>query len=71
MAEVYDAAMIDEIVGGLDVAKRWGVEEDQLALASKIINSGAINRIVRQYLDGNMTAEAAVGNMNEELAAIE
>jgi multiple sugar transport system substrate-binding protein len=71
MSEVYPQEMIDEIVGGLDVAQRWGVEENQLALASKIINSGAINRIVRRYLDGEITAQEAVAAMNEELAAIE
>ena len=47
----YEQAMIDEIVGGLDVAQRWGVAEGQLSLASKMINSQAINRIVRQYID--------------------
>ena len=71
MTEFFPQETIDEIVGGLDVAQRWGVEENQLALASKIINSGAINRIVRQYIDGNISAEEAVANMNEELAAIE
>jgi multiple sugar transport system substrate-binding protein len=71
MSEVYPQEMIDEIVGGLDVAQRWGVEENQLALASKIINSGAINRIVRRYLDGEITAQEAVAAMNEELAAID
>lgn len=71
LSELYDAAMIDEIVGGLDVAQRWGVKEGQLALASKIINSQAINRVFRAYFDGEMEAEAAVAALNEELAAIE
>ena len=71
LGELYDAAMIDEIVGGLDVAQRWGVEEGQLSLASKMINSQAINRIVRQYIDGQIDASAAVAAMNEELGAIE
>ena len=60
LGDLYDAAMIDEIVGGLDVAQRWGVEDGQLALASKMINSQAINRIVRQYIDGQIDAAAAV-----------
>ena len=59
------------IVGGLDVAQRWGVSEGQLALASKIINSQAINRVVREYIDGNIQAAAAVAKMNEELAGIQ
>lgn len=71
LSALYDAAMIDEIVGGLDVAQRWGVSEGQLALASKIINSQAINRVVREYIDGNIEAAAAVAKMNEELAGIE
>lgn len=70
LSELYDAAMIDEIVGGLDVAQRWGVNEGQLALASKIINSQAINRVFRAYFDGEMDAAAAVAALNEELAEV-
>ncbi len=63
--------MIDRIVGGLDVAQRWGVSEGQLSLASKMINSQVINRVVRQYIDGEIDAAAAVTAMNEQLGAIE
>ncbi|TRD22856.1 ABC transporter substrate-binding protein [Palleronia caenipelagi] len=71
LGDLYAQEMIDEIVGGLDVAQRWGVQEGQLALASKMINSQAINRIVRQYIDGEIDAGAAVAAMNDELSAIE
>ena len=71
LGDLYAQEMIDEIVGGLDVAQRWGVAEGQLALASKIINSQAINRVVRQFIDGEIDAAAAVAAMNDELAAIE
>ncbi|WGW05650.1 ABC transporter substrate-binding protein [Tropicibacter oceani] len=71
LGDLYDKAMIDEIVGGLDVAQRWGVADGQLSLASKMINSQAINRIVRQYIDGEVDAAAAVAAMNAELGAIE
>lgn len=70
LSALYDAAMIDEIVGGLDVAQRWGVTEGQLALASKIINSQVINRVVREYIDGNISGPDAVARMNAELADI-
>ncbi len=67
--------MIDEIVGGLDVAQRWGgvAEGGQLGgLASKMINSQAINRIVRQFIDGELDGPpAAVAAMNDELAKID
>ncbi|WP_299043309.1 extracellular solute-binding protein [uncultured Tateyamaria sp.] len=71
MKDLYSAEMLDEIVGGLKVAQRWGVEENQLALASKMINSQAVNRIVRQYIDGEVDAAAAIAAMNSELAAIQ
>ncbi|WP_296642951.1 ABC transporter substrate-binding protein [Roseinatronobacter sp.] len=71
LGDLYDAAMIDEIVGGLDVAQRWGVAEGQLALASKMINSQIINRVMRDYIDGRVDATGAVAAMNAELATIE
>lgn len=70
LGDLYAQEMIDEIVGGLDVAQRWGVAEGQLSLASKIINSQAINRIVRRYIDGEIDAPAAVAEMNDELGGI-
>jgi len=70
LADLYAAEMIAEIVGGLDVAQRWGVTEGQLALASKMINAQPINRIVRQFTDGEIDAAAAVEALNTELAAV-
>ena len=70
LSDLYAQEMIDEIVGGLDVAQRWGVAEGQLGLASKMINSQAINRVVRQFIDGELDGPAAVAAMNDELAKI-
>lgn len=71
LGELYAAETIDAIVGGLDVAQRWGVADGQLSLASKMINGQAINRVVRQYIDGTVDAAAAVAAMNEELGKVE
>ncbi len=71
LGDLYAQEMIDEIVGGLDVAQRWGVAEGQLTRASKMINSQVINRVVRQYIDGDIDAAAAVAEMNDKLGAIE
>ena len=72
-AILYDAGlMIDEIGWRIwTVAQRWGVAEGQLALASKMINSQIINRVMRDYIDGRVDATAAVAAMNAELATIE
>ena len=71
LSDFYSASTINRIVGGLETADRWGVKEGQLSLASKIINSQAINRIVRQYIDDEIDAATAVAKMNAELAAVE
>lgn len=71
LSELYAADMIEQIVSGLDTAQRWGVSEGQLSLASKIINSQIINRLVREYVDGARDAAATVEAMNAELANVE
>ena len=71
LSDLYPQEMIDRIVGGLDVAERWGVKDGQLALASKMVNSQVVNRLVREYVDGRRDAAETVAAMNEELAKIE
>lgn len=71
LAEVYPQETVDRITGGLETAARWGVTENQLTLASNLINSQVINRVVRQYIDGEIDAAAAVAAMNEQLAAVQ
>jgi multiple sugar transport system substrate-binding protein len=70
LSDVYPAETVARITGGLETAARWGVKENQLSLASKIINSQVINRVVREYIDGEIDAAAAVGALNEELSKI-
>jgi multiple sugar transport system substrate-binding protein len=47
------------------------VTEGQLSLASKMINTQAINRVVRQYIDDEIGAADAVAKLNAELGAVE
>ncbi|QKV20075.1 ABC transporter substrate-binding protein [Oricola thermophila] len=71
LSELYPAETVSRITTGLETADRWGVKEGQLSLASKIINSQIINRVVRQYIDGEIDAATAVAMMNEQLAAVD
>ena len=70
LGDFYPADVLAEITGGLEVAQRWGVAEGQLSLASKMINSQAINRIVRQYIDDEVDAAGAIAAMNDELSKV-
>ena len=71
LSDLYDANTIRRIVSGLETADRWGVKEGQLSLASKIINSQVINRIVRQYIDDEISSADAVAKLNTELENIQ
>lgn len=71
LTDLYDAETINTIVSGLDTAARWGVSEGQLSLASKMINSQVINRLVREYIDGERDGPETVALLNEELAKVE
>lgn len=70
LSELYPAETVTRIVGGLESGNRWGVKEGQLSLASKIINSQIINRIVRQYIDDEIDTATAVAKLNQELATV-
>ena len=71
LSELYPAQVINDIVAGLEAASRWGVREGQLSLASKIINSRVINRLVREYIDGERSATDTVAVLRTELMKIE
>ena len=70
LAELYPAEVVSSIAAGLETANRWGVREGQLALASKIVNAKVLNRLVREFIDGERSATATVQLMNQELAQI-
>ena len=70
LSELYSPTTINKIVAGLETADRWGVSEGQLSLASKIINSQIINRIVREFIDDQIDVKAAVSKLNKELSSI-
>lgn len=71
LAEIYPQEVIDSIVAGLSTGNRWGLEEGDLNRASKIVNSLLFNRVVRQYIDGEISADEAVAMVKEEIARIE
>ena len=70
LSELYSDLTINKIVSGLQTADRWGVKEGQLSLASKIINSQIINRVVREFIDDQIDVKTAVSKLNKELSKI-
>ncbi|WP_244935109.1 ABC transporter substrate-binding protein [Acuticoccus sediminis] len=70
LSDLYPADVIDEIVTGLDTAQRWGAEEGKLAEASRIVTSQVVNQIVRRYIDGEISVDDAVEQINEEIGRL-
>mgnify|MGYP006052101969 FL=1 len=68
LTELYSGDVINNIVAGLDTANRWGVKEGELSRASKIINAQFLNRITREFIDDQISADEAVDKINAELA---
>jgi len=71
LADLYSQDVIDNIVAGLSTGNRWGLEEGDLNRASKIVNSLLFNRVVRKFIDDEISAEEAVSMIAEEVAKIE
>ena len=71
LAELYPQEVIDDIVAGLDRGDRWGLQEGELSRASKIISSLLYNRVVRRYIDDEISLDDAVAEIKAEVARIE
>ncbi|MDD9821378.1 MAG: ABC transporter substrate-binding protein [Gammaproteobacteria bacterium] len=59
LANIYPKRVIDDIVAGLSVGDRWGVADGQLATASKLVNARVMSQVVRKYIDGEISLDAA------------
>jgi multiple sugar transport system substrate-binding protein len=70
LADIYPQQVIDDIVAGLSVGDRWGVDSGQLANASKVINSQIMSRVIREMTDGELSVDAAAEKIVAEHKAL-
>ncbi len=70
LADIYPQQVIDDIVAGLSVGDRWGVDSGQLANASKIINSQIMSRVIREMTDGELSVQEAADKIVAEHKAL-
>lgn len=59
LSNIYEPAVIADIVAGLSVADRWGVADGQLETASKMVNARVMSQVIRKYIDGEIDVDAA------------
>ncbi len=70
LGRFYSPAVIQEIYKGLENADRWGFREGKGQLVSAIYGSKVIPKIVSSYLDGEITAEQAAAQMQQQVVAL-
>ena len=59
LGNIYDASVIADIVAGLSVGDRWGVESGNLATASKMVNARVMSQEIRKFIDGETSLDDA------------
>ena len=62
--------IIESLINGLAVGTRWGAKEGQLPVAAKLVNSGLMNRLMMEYINGDRSAEDTVDMLNSEAAKL-
>lgn len=70
LGAIYPKSVIDDIVAGLAVGNRWGVESGNLATASKLVNARVMSQVIRQYIDGDLSLEDAMKSIVEKHKAL-
>ena len=70
LGDIYPKAVIDDIVAGLTVGDRWGVESGNLETASNIVNARVMSQVIRQFIDGELTIDDAAAMIVEKHKAL-
>jgi len=70
LGDIYPKSVIDDIVAGLSVGDRWGVDSGNLATASKIVNARVMSQVIRQFVDGDLSLDDAAAMIVEKHKAL-
>ncbi len=71
ISEFYGMNVVKTIVEGVDGFDRWGFTEEKGTLVSKIYQTKVIPKIVKRFLDGELSAKQAARMMDEQVKAME
>ena len=71
LGEVFEEAVINDIVTGLERADRWGYSQGQGALVSSLFGTRVVSELVREFIDGERSAEETAELMQQEVEALQ
>lgn len=71
LADLYSEQAIDDLLRGLDTGTRWGYAHGEGLLVSRVYETGVLAELLREYLDGERTAEETASLMQLEVEALQ
>ncbi len=71
ISDLYSDEIIDSIIAGVNNFDRWGFGAGRGACVGKVYGTKPLIRILRRYLDGDITAEQAAKQMTDGIRKIE
>ena len=70
LSDFYDADVIASIVEGLETGSRWGFGQGEGALVGSLYGTRVMAELVREYLDGDRSAEETARLMQERVEGL-
>ena len=71
ISEFYGMDVVKAIVAGVDGFDRWGFAEGKGALVSKIYGTKVVTKILKRFLDGELSAKDAARMMDERVKGLD
>lgn len=71
LSDIYAEEVIDDLIAGLEVGERWGFLQGQGALVSELYGTRVMTEVVRQFTDGEITAEEAAAELQDRVSALQ
>lgn len=71
LGSIYPQEVIDALLVGLEVGDRWGFSQGQGALVSELYGTRVMTEVVRQFTDGELSAEEAAARLQERVSALQ
>ncbi|WMT57359.1 extracellular solute-binding protein [Truepera radiovictrix] len=71
LSDFYSAELLGELVAGLETANRWAFAQGQGLLYSRMADTRVLVETLREFLDGDRSAEETASLMQERVAALQ
>jgi multiple sugar transport system substrate-binding protein len=70
LADLYPQEAVASLLEGLETGSRWGFEKGSGALTARLYDTRVIAEIVREYIDGDITVDEALSQIQSETEAL-